>query len=277
MDPRLDPRERDFTHVLYHGNCYDGFGAAFAAWQYLGGEAVYWPVLYGQGVPGGLGEDSRVLICDFSYPREELLALKERVGFLWVLDHHKTAQADLEGVDFATFDMEKSGAVMTWEYFHGGKVPLFFEYLQDRDLWKFELAGSKGVSQALRAYPMEFAVWSDLVWDVDRLLREGPIIERFTEQMVSLMCDNAAMGSVGGHVVPIANATVFFSEVGDELCRRHPEAEFSAYYLDRKDGMRQWGLRSRGGFDTSEVAKALGGGGHPGASGFVERVSHREG
>lgn len=264
----------NFTHVLYHGNCYDGFGAALAAWLSLGPGPHYWPVLYGQPIPDGLDEDSVVLICDFSYPRADLVALKERVRFLRVLDHHKTAQADLEGLNFATFDMEKSGAVMTWEYFSKEDVPLFFLYLQDRDLWKFELGGSKGVSQALRAYPFEMAVWRDLATDAGllRLLEEGPVVERFTAQMVSLMCDQAVMGDVGGHQVPIANATVFFSEVGDELCRRHPEKEFSAYYLDRKDGLRQWGLRSRGGFDTSEVAKALGGGGHAAASGFVQRV-----
>ena len=80
------------------------------------------------------------------------------------------------------------------------------------------------------------------------------------------------MGTVVGYTVPIANATVFFSEVGDELCRRFPDAPFAAYYMDREDGLRQWGLRARGGFDTSAVAKKFGGGGHPGASGFTEPI-----
>lgn len=33
----------------------------------------------------------------------------------------------------------------------------------------------------------------------------------------------------------------------------------------------QWGTRSRGGFDVSEVAKALGGGGHKAAAGWTEK------
>ena len=262
-----------YTHVLYHANCYDGFGAAFAAWRALGDSAVYLPVNFGQPVPA-LAANASVLICDFSYSREELLALHGKVQRLRVLDHHKTAKEELDGLPFAEFDLAHSGAWLTWVHFFGQPVPEFIEYLEDRDLWRFELPDSKGVSQALRAYPFDFSVWNELFDDLDRLVREAPIVERFTQQMVTLMCDHARNQDVGGYDVPVVNATVFFSEVGDELCRRFPDAPFAAYYLDREDGMRQWGLRARGEFDTSVVAKSLGGGGHPGASGFVHRVGH---
>lgn len=273
---------KNYTHVLYHGNCYDGFGAAFAAWTALGTDAVYEPVLYGQ-KPPILPPDTRLLICDFSYPREMLMALRERVVSVFVIDHHKTAEEDLRGLDFVKFDMEHSGAHLTWCHFfpeltpeYGHAIPKFIQYLEDRDLWRFALPDSKAVSQALRAYPFDFAVWDKLCSDggVAQLRREGPVVERFTQQMVALMCDHARLKVIGAasktYTVPVANATVFFSEVGDELCRRFPDAPFAAYYLDRGDGLRQWGLRSRNGFDTSVVAKALGGGGHPASSGWTE-------
>jgi|SRR6267142_1367529 len=260
-----------YDYVLYHDNCYDGFGSALVAWLKLGDNAKYIPVNYGQ-YPPDLPKGSKVLICDFSYPREQLLnfALDHEVQ---VLDHHKTAQAALEGIPYATFDMNHSGAYLTWKHFYPeSDVPEFILYLEDRDLWTFRLPGSRGVSQALRAYPFDFNVWNSLMYDVEQLRQEGPVIERFTQQMVNLMCDNSFEKVIGGHLVPVANATVFFSEVGEELCIRNPNAPFAAYYLDRKDGKRQWGLRSRGGFDCSEVAKKLGGGGHPGAAGFVEEL-----
>jgi hypothetical protein len=72
------------------------------------------------------------------------------------------------------------------------------------------------------------------------------------------------------YFVPVANATVFYSEVGEELLKRHPASPFAGYYMDRGDGQRQWGLRSRPSFDCSVIAKALGGGGHKQASGFVQ-------
>jgi len=68
--------------------------------------------------------------------------------------------------------------------------------------------------------------------------------------------------------VPVVNATLFFSEVGEEVCQRYPDALSAAHYLDWPD-RRQWGLRSRSGFDCSEVAQRYGGGGHPGAAGFT--------
>jgi len=36
--------------VLYHANCLDGFGAAYAAWKKFGDTADYIPVQYGEEV-----------------------------------------------------------------------------------------------------------------------------------------------------------------------------------------------------------------------------------
>ena len=70
-------------------------------------------------------------------------------------------------------------------------------------------------------------------------------------------------------VVPGVNASIHMSEVPEELLKRNPHVRFAAYYFDRADGKRQWGLRSVGDFDVSEVAKTLGGGGHKNAAGFT--------
>lgn len=260
------------THVIYHQNCYDGYGAAWAAWKALGDKAKYIPANYGD-APPELPRDANVVIADFSYPRAVLEELRSRVATLWVLDHHKTSMEDLKDFPQAVFDMNHSGAYLAWEYFHGpDNVPEFVRYLEDRDLWKFELPESREVSMALRSYPFDFQTWSDLAESVDLLKAEGVTVRRHTETMVGIMCDNAVFRDVGGYNIPVANATVYFSEVGEELCKRYPDAPFAAYYLDRKDGKRQWGLRSRGGFDVSQVAKQYGGGGHPGAAGFTETV-----
>ena len=80
--------------VIYHDNCADGFGAAFAAWLILGDDADYVPAHYGQEFePSYLSdiEERVVYILDFSFPREEmdrLFGSAERVT--WI-DHHQTA------------------------------------------------------------------------------------------------------------------------------------------------------------------------------------------
>lgn len=262
-----------YTHVLYHSNCYDGFGAAWAAWLALGRNAEYLPVTHGDSPPD-LPSDARVLIVDFSYPRDELLALRDSVGSLYVLDHHKTAEAALAGLDFAHFDMAHSGAYLSWRHFWpDAEVPAFVLLLEDRDLWRFELPGSREFNAALRSYPFDFETWADISEaGVDDLMAEGHVVLQHQDQMVEMMCEQAVWRDVGGEVVPVVNATLYFSEVGDALCRKFPGAAFAAYYLDRADGKRQWGMRSRNGFDVSEVAKMYGGGGHAAAAGFVTEV-----
>jgi len=82
------------------------------------------------------------------------------------------------------------------------------------------------------------------------------------------MCKNFIIRKIGGYEIPVVNASVLFSEVGHELCLKGLFTKlFSAYYFDRNN-KRQWGLRSIGDFDVSEIAKKYGGGGHRNAAGF---------
>lgn len=267
-------------YVLYHGNCMDGFGAAWAAWKALGDAATYIPVFYGK-PPPELPENAIVSIVDFSYPRDVLLKLREHCAVVEVLDHHRSAEAELEDLDFCVFDMNKSGAVLAWEWFHPhAKIPLLLEYVQDRDLWRFALPQSHAVTAFLRSFPYTFDMWEYLAQllekDLESVVQEGLAILRFQDQQVEMICKQAVTGSVAGYQVPIVNATAFFSEACDRLCELHPEAPFAAYYLDRADGMRQWGLRARGDFDVSEIAERFGGGGHRAAAGFQTLVPEVE-
>ena len=106
--------------VIYHANCWDGFCAAWVARKALGEiEAV--PAQYGTPPPDVAGRV--VYLLDFSYPRpimEQILTTARRTV---VLDHHKTAMEALDGLHQPEtgmdvwFDMNKSGARLTWEWF----------------------------------------------------------------------------------------------------------------------------------------------------------------
>jgi hypothetical protein len=141
----------------------------------------------------------------------------------------------------------------------------------DRDLWLFQLPRSREVFAALSSYPMDFRVWSTL--DVDRLADEGPPILRYQQQQVELLCGQVRFESLAGFDVPVVNAAVFGSEVGEELLKRYPEAPFAVLYFDRSDGIRQWSLRSREDFDVSQIARLYQNGGHRQAAGFETKLS----
>lgn len=256
--------------VLYHGMCADGFGGAWAAWKFFGDAAEYVGVQYGAPQPA-LPDGAPLYLIDFSYAREKVLELKELHPAMVILDHHKSAQEALAGLDFAIFDMDKSGAMLAWEHFHPDqKAPDLIRYVQDRDLWRWALPHSQEVSAALWSYPMEFAVWDAL--NVRQMAREGAAILRYMEQQTAMICDQVRDGLVGGYRVPICNATSMWSEIGEELLRRHPDAPFAASYYETAHGMRKWSLRSRGEFDVSVVASQMGGGGHRNAAGFEEEL-----
>ncbi len=255
------------THVLYHADCTDGFGAAWAAWKLLGDRASYLPVAHGS-PPPELPSCARVLLVDFSYPRQELLGLAARVSGLLVLDHHMSAQRELQGLDFARFDMDRSGATLSWAFFHPGQpLPELLAYVEDWDLWRHRLPESREVHDALACVPFDFFAWDGL--EVGLLRAEGRILVRYQDMLIRKVADRAGFGEVGGHRIPVANCpNSLRSEVGHELLARFPEAPFVGMWSIDGQGWQGWSLRSRGDFDVSALASSLGGGGHVAASGF---------
>ena len=270
-----------FTYVLYHANCMDGFGSAYAACLSLGWAGVFFqPVVHGEAMPT-IPDGSIVYILDFSYPRATLEALARRT-ILTVIDHHKTAAADLDGLPFAHFDMEKSGAVLTWEYFQStghliGPVPPLLQYVQDRDLWRWELPHSREVSAALPLQERSFKRWAELDTEdgIDSLALEGRTAIKAQQALVDLVCHCPRRMQFGAFLVPVVNTSVLISECCERLMQMFPAAPFVASYYDQPGtspgSKRIWSLRTnKNGFDVSAIAKKHGGGGHAKAAGFTK-------
>mgnify|MGYP001561558452 CR=1 FL=1 len=260
------------TYVLYHANCYDGFGAAWVARKALP-EAILLPVSYGQ-PPPPLPDHARVYLLDFSYPRAILEKMKIQHENLYVIDHHHTAQEDLKDLEYAYFDLKHSAVILTWRYFCAPlPTPLLLEYIEDRDLWKFMLPYSEEVHAWLSSYPREFDVWDGLMKDfhIDSCCSAGAAIVRFKKQKLEEMCSHASQHTLGGYVdIPHVNVPYNFgSEAAHLLLTKFPSAPFVAYWFKNAEGQCVYGLRSRKDFDCSKVAKRFGGGGHPQASGFI--------
>jgi len=131
--------------VFYHGNCYDGTGAALA-YQLSNGNADFRPCYYGIDInTDGIDPNTEVYFLDFVPGKGDLINLSLGSKQVIILDHHVTAQKILEEIKdntkiHAVFDMNRSGAGITWDYFNPGKPrPALINYIEDRDLWKFVL------------------------------------------------------------------------------------------------------------------------------------------
>lgn len=254
--------------VVFHADCTDGFTAAWCAWLKFGDEAEYVPARYGDLPPFVDGKD--VLIVDFSYPLETLLYMHKRARSIRVLDHHKTAMEHLAGLDFAVFDLDRSGAAMAWDELHGGARPLLVAYVEDRDLWRWRLRDSRLISAYLSSFNLAFEQWSYLrevlETDFEHCAVAGGAILRAQQRHVEFMARNAGRALIGGHLVPFVNCTLFQSELIGQLASGH---SFACGWFQRSDGKFVYSLRSRDDFDVSTIAKQYGGGGHPGAAGFM--------
>lgn len=273
---------------VYHGNCADGFTAAWVFARFASGQGLaveYVPAFHGAGLPDVTGAE--VVMLDFSYKRSALLDLAERAHSILILDHHKTAAEDLAGFPApgedhlggniaVVFDMDRSGAQIAWDHFFPGAVarPVLVDYVGDRDLWRFDLPDSRAVSAAVFSYPYDFDVWDDLVGAMEGcraragIVAAGEAIERkHHKDIAELVRVTRRDMVIAGRRVPVANLPyTMASDAAHLLAEGHP---FAACYFDRGDGQRVFSLRSReGGADVAVVAALYGGGGHKHAAGF---------
>lgn len=279
---------------IYHANCADGFGAAWAVWKRYGYDVEYVAAGYGSEPPDIAGKN--VLIVDFSYKYDVLAAMSWKARRIVILDHHKTAQEDLQrlpwfdgteaGVEVAVreqcwtqnmpeivacFDMNRSGARMAWDYCHPSAPPFGIRFIEDRDLWRFTMDKTRDVHAALLSYEMSFSIWDALFGQAERdagadLARQGEAIERRQRKdIAALLGASKRTMVIGGHEVPVANVPFHLSSDAGHVLNEG--VLFAATYLDTADG-RAFSLRSRGDFDVSAIAKSYGGGGHKNAAGF---------
>ena len=257
--------QQDPTVVLYHADCADGFGAAWALWKKYPA-ARYVAVKHGQPPPEGL-DGAHVVMVDFSYRREVIERLANSAASFLILDHHVTAQATLAGLPYAYFDVKKSGAVLAWEWAHAEPVPWLLQYVQDKDLWKWRLPHSREMNAALASYPFDFHVWEGLTRDV--LEVEGRAILRREHSLIDKIVEESVLVEFERETVPAVYSPVMASQIGERLCQDFP---FCIIWHER-DGLRYFSLRSKPGTaDVSAIASRYGGGGHVNAAGFSRPI-----
>lgn len=282
---------------IYHGNCADGFTAAWAVRKVLP-HADFHPGIYGQEPPDCTDRD--VVLVDFSYKRPVLDAIYRKANSLLVLDHHKTAQEDLAGLQapfgagwkrhlenvyqdtcegceqpYALFDMERSGAQIAWDFFHPDMPrPLLVDYVGDRDLWRFKWPMSRDVNAFVFAHEYEFPLWDHLdrqlrdEMDVQRVAEMGGAIEKkHHKDVFELVKATRRTMRIGGRDMPVANLPYTLTSDAGHLMAQADQG-VAACYWDTSNG-RTFSLRStENGPDVSLIAKSYGGGGHKNAAGF---------
>lgn len=308
------------TAIYYHADCLDGFGAAYAAWCRFGEHAIYRPMHHGQPwIPDDIA-GREVFILDFSFPVEDLRAMAGLARSVLLLDHHVTArrpwtetlQDGPEGLAChrdpdlpltVAFNLDKSGARLAWEHFsHQAPLPLAIAHIEDQDLWRFGIPGSRAFCRALRLMPFDFPAWDEIVRTTATssseryrsMLSQGEAIERFCTLEVERLAGSGLVMPVALRGEPIdllqairhgqpvidegdrswraltglaINASALFaSDLGHQLALR--SGTFGLIWQFGGDGEIKASLRADGKVNVAVLAEHYGGGGHPNAAGF---------
>ena len=218
-----------------------------------------------------------IIIVDFSFKPEVMNKILEKTNNIFWLDHHETAfkyeplySKSILGLRSEAF----SGCELAWQYFCGDKLmPRAVELIGDYDKW------------ALRFEPACFEFYEGLklentdpkgeIWDhlfdtqgmLDgEIIKQGKSAIRYRDNYCEKMCkDFGYETELGGHKAFACNIYQFGSKGFGERMNQYPFCIAYAY-----DGKR-WtvSLYSINGVKVNEICSKYGGGGHPGAAGFV--------
>lgn len=268
-------RQLKDTIIIYHGDCPDGFGAAYAAWKKFGDTATYLPWKDHGVVPEGLS-GKEVYIVDLSFSAPLLAQLNETNKSVVVIDHHVSAEADVRAYPQNIFDNNHSGAVLAWQYFHPEvPVPSVLQYVEDHDLWRFNLIENREFNVALRETPMTFEGWDGLIEHLKsennliNFIAKGALLAKFEDKIVAKIFTYRERVQFEGIECYVINASRYYRSIlGNMLADLNEDEGRPAlgivYY--RSNGRVNISLRSKGDVDVASMAEKYGGGGHKNAA-----------
>jgi uncharacterized protein len=273
--------------IIYHNikpgfPCPDGLASAWvAAKVFPEAQLIGWE--YSSFDLPKVSPEDNLIILDFSFSKQVLEHWTTLGCKVLVIDHHKSAQAMLEGFrgGILKFDLTKCGAILTWEYFFPNQpAPVFLQYIQDQDLWQWKLPESEAVREAFASLGRSFELFDKLEYlnqeeflDFMRPIGQPRLEEK--KKTVEAIALRFTWKELAGYSVPVvelgSKEERFRSDVCAFLYKKFPDAPFTACYHTEKN-VEKWDLRSdRDGnnFDVSAIAVSFGGGGHQNSAGFL--------
>lgn len=259
--------------IITHGNCLDGFTAAYAAWEAFDHRIRVFNAAHGGLPPRCVGQV--VYVLDFSYPREWLTHMYAAARFLKVLDHHVSAIPAIGDLPYVLIDTNRSGASLAWDELVKKPRPYLIDLVDHADTWRWAGEWEQDALAWLEHEPRTFANWAELAtWteaDWRAIARDGRVLRKphldDLEWHFQLRRHITLEGLPGFAVEAPA---ALRSDLGNRLA-----AESQTYGLvwQRTPNAVYCSLRSTG-FDTLPLAERFGGGGHKTASAF--RLSYSD-
>lgn len=258
--------------IFYHGKCPDGFSAAWVAHKKFGDQAEYIPATHNEMYHVKGKEIYMVDIC-ISDKEEDVKELVENNDVTFI-DHHASRQNLVPLFKKSHFALDRSGAMLTWEYFYPGQEPpLFLCHVQAQDLWAWTLPNTREIMTAVSVIEQTFENWDRVVADLEQSDKSNIYIDKGKIMLdyFNILCEQIADDQISkiefeGRQIYAVNAPhIFASLIGHKLASM-TDSFGVVWYQD--DEYTHVSLRAAGDFDASTIAKKYSGGGHKAACGF---------
>ena len=265
--------------VCLHHNDADGRASAAVVRRAFNKQVFAIEMNYGDSIAWDRIEPAkRVVVVDFSLPREEMQRLGQDRELIWI-DHHISAIRLLGEATRAWKGLQdtcEAACVLTWQYFFPDQpVPRALVLIGDRDVWRWAEADTGPFDAGLgqeNTHPDNDDLWLPLLADDPKLLQV--LIERGRILRAAQLHDiDKRLASYGYVVLFEGQRTLAINTRGNGdlgAAIRAMNYPLAYCYID---GMQNGHLMTfvtlfSCEVDVSRIAQKFGGGGHPGAAGF---------
>lgn len=203
------------------------------------------------------------------------------------LDFFKKNVHDLLNIPEMIFDMEHSGAYLSWKYFHPkSEVPNSIESVEDYDLHTFRKQDTLNFIHGISCYDIErMEFWNSISKDgysieskeimesiltTEDIIKTGAIINKYIDNSIKELMESSfkwKMVRIVGYEVAILNINNNRNETSSYFLKHTSANAVLMYYL-LPDGRAKLSIRSLKGTNIAlAIAKVYKGGGHPSSCG----------
>ena len=291
-----------FDVIVYHVSCADGIMSLWEACRTFTPKYIC-PVKAGYfpdftKITDPL-EELSILFCDVC-PVSDFETLK-RFKKVVVLDHHESALSAVDSLNamgncILDIDMTRSGAQITADFFRPEEIRFWMtDYCGDRDIWKFLLPHSKEVNLAIYKKGIVYQLQTHLLntkssgdflseEKLEDYITLGALLKEIQDKEIAVSAKCAYFTNIkmngNSYIVWVSFVESLRSEVGEFLYKKPlPHGNYADFVFlpEFQIDKFNWKMSMRGrqnceGLPNSpnlaEIAKSMGGGGHPGAAGF---------
>lgn len=277
---------------FYHKNCLDGFASAWVVKQRYP-NTRFFPVTYGE-LPPTL-PTGEVLFVDFIFTdiavMRDIIHAADRVT---VYDHHLPAKKIIDKLhrEFSgerlqvVYDVNRSGAGITWDALYPNQPrPALINYVEDRDLWRFVLEGTRDFCDGLRQLPYCFNdyQYASTHEGTRQLIKKGRIyrddLKHRCQETIDTRRVTLNLPYTNGSTLTLPGVFTAYPEERSELAAMlltKVDSPVVAVLWYLEEGIRVRLVSKKDGPNVDAIASHFGGGGHEHAAGFMLRMNEEQ-